>query len=118
MTADSVSQLLNIPIHTCPELREIVSNEKSIQEFKGLSLEELKRLFPKIAEDAELPYPWWKTKFEDLEAVKMRVRALLEDLIEKQEDVPPVWSRGKCCCCFLLSFGDGKKAYGVYNKMV
>ena len=87
MTANHVSQLLNIPIHICPELIEIVLDEKSMQEFKGLKLDELKNLFPKIAEDAELPYPWWKTKLEDMEAVKMRVRTLLESLIEKQEDV-------------------------------
>ena len=87
MTADSVSQLLDIPIHTRSELREIVSNEEIMEEFKGLSLDELKKLFPRIAEDAELPYPWWKTEVEDLEAVKNRVHTLLEDLIKKQEDV-------------------------------
>ena len=101
MTADSVSQLLDIPIHTCSELREIVSNEESMQEFKGLSLDELKRLFPKIAEDAELPYPWWKTEVEDLEAVKMRVRTLLEGLIEKQEDVLLIGHGASAVAAFL-----------------
>ncbi len=87
MTAKYVSKLLNLPIYPCSELREYVPNEECMQGFKGMSLDELKVLFPEIEQDAQLTYPWWKKEIENMEDVKVRVRPFLEQLLKVGEDV-------------------------------
>lgn len=111
MTAKYVSKLLNIPIYPCGELREYVPNKECIQGFKGLSLDELKKLFPEVAENACLLYPWWKTEIENMENVMVRVRPLLERLFEEQEDVLLIGHGASAYACFYCLMDMSKQQF-------
>ncbi len=87
MTAQPVAWAFNTKIELCHELREIIKSEKGIKSFDGKPAEELKKVFPEIADDSDIPYPWWTLKSESFEDVSARVEPFVDKLLEDGEDV-------------------------------
>lgn len=92
-------------------MREVVRSQKTMEEFIGLTLEQIKERYPSVDPEAELSYPWWTTKEEETEDVIERVRSGLEEL-NPQEDIMLVGHGASVYCgCEALQIphkgGDG-----------
>ena len=73
LTAEIIAEETGAEIVPFAPVHEIFRREKQIEEYKGLTAEEIKAKFKHIAEDFELEYPWWPSELEDMEAVAKRV---------------------------------------------
>jgi len=80
-TADVIAEVLDTVFYPEVALREIVKVPDSLIDFRGLTLDGLRRSFPHVAADAVLPYPWWTLAAETSEEVLARVRPFLERLL-------------------------------------
>ena len=87
MTAQPVAKAFNTKIELCHELREIVKNEKGIKSFNGKTASELKQMFPEIADESDVPYPWWTQTRESMSDVRARVEPFVDRLLAGDEDV-------------------------------
>lgn len=85
MTAQPLSWMIGCKIEVDARIREITFPHMTA--FKGRTIEQMKEMFPQIAQQETLPYPWWTSKPETLEEVKNRVRLLVEECLLKGEDV-------------------------------
>lgn len=87
-TSERIAEELGAWHYPEAAIREIVKREEQMVGFVGLTLEELRAEFPRIAPDASLPHPWWTPHAEDAAAVLARVAPFLEALLANgQEDV-------------------------------
>jgi len=85
MTAAQVAKVCGLSISLDPRFREIVQQEEGLEGFEGKTLSQLKAMFPEIRQSS-LPYPWWTVPKNTMEEVIARVRPLIEECIEKNED--------------------------------
>ena len=100
MTADAVAKACSLSIYPDGALREIIKTDEGALEFEGMTLEQLKKEFPLVAEEALLPYPWWKKTKDTKETVIERVSDFWEFLLAS--DVVEV-----------LLVGHGATGYGT-----
>ncbi len=83
-TAHVIADVLDTVIWPEPAIREYTG--PNIFNFQGATLDVLRSQFPRIAPEAELPYPWWTLAQETVDehrqrpGVDARVRAFLEPL--------------------------------------
>jgi broad specificity phosphatase PhoE len=82
-TAQLIAEALDTTFYVEPALREIVKHRSQMEGFRGLGLDDLESRFPRIAPDAELPYPWWTLDVEEDDTVLQRMRPFLERLVEQ-----------------------------------
>ncbi len=84
-TAELVAQVTGSTIVPTPWMHEIFGDQASLDEYQGVPLEELKKRFPHLDENATMEYPWWPTVAESHEDVRQRVVAGIEDLLQKKD---------------------------------
>lgn len=84
-TAELVAREVDAPIYPAPWIHEIFPQQEFLDQYEGPTLEQLQTLFPHVAPDAELVYPWWPKKAENHEDVKARVIPAIDELL-KQKD--------------------------------
>lgn len=99
MTANAVAAACDLPIFPDNALREIIKTDEGAQEFEGMTLEQLQKEFPRVAQGVTLAYPWWE-KFKDTkETVIERVTCFWEKLLKSDEQE-------------VLLVGHGASVYG------
>jgi len=89
-TAEIIARETGCIVTPYAALREIIQSEGHAQNFKGLTIEEIREKYEFIDPEAELEYPWWKedidkpAKIEDFETdVLPRVIEGYNALLEK-----------------------------------
>lgn len=81
-TAEAVAAACNVAIYPEAAFREGVFRQEEIMQLRGKTIEELKELFPHVASDATLEYPWWTTDLEDnLDAYAKRIDPFLDRIL-------------------------------------
>lgn len=106
MTANLAAAECGAPVYVDGALREMFFSEESANAFDGMNLETLKTLFPYVAEDAVLPYPWWTTKVDVLEDITERLKAFWKPILASGNDE-------------VLAVGHGASVFGsmyFFNK--
>ena len=78
-TASIIAEELGLSITPLACMHEIVS--KVDENFSGATVEELKKRYPRVRDDAELPARWWGDSVENLSAVIERVKEGLEPVL-------------------------------------
>ena len=79
-TAQIIAEIGRQPLIPEPALQEHVLREGT-PEFEGLTVDEMRRLYPNVEPDAHVPHPWFAEGPETTEVeVKNRMRPLLEKL--------------------------------------
>lgn len=102
-------------------MREVVRNTKTMLEFTGLTLEQIKQRYPSIDPTSELAYPWWTTQVETTEDVIARVRAGI-DALDPRDDIMLVGHGASVYCgCEALQIphkgGDGYNcSFSMYDS--
>ncbi|MBE7025771.1 MAG: histidine phosphatase family protein [Ruminococcaceae bacterium] len=81
MTASLAADKRDAPIFPDGALREMFFSDEAGEAFSGMTIEELRRLFPHIAPDALLPYPWWTTKKDTLPGLIQRLSSFWEPIL-------------------------------------
>lgn len=94
-------------------MREVVRSVETMQQFTGMTVEQMKQEYPSIAPDAELPYPWWTWELESNEAMVERVGRGIREL-NPQEDVMLV-GHGASVYCGCEALGIPHKGGDGYN---
>ncbi len=87
-TANIIAEITGLKVIPFAPIREIFKTEKQIEEYRGLTLDEIRQKYSRIDEDATLDYPWWTNEIEDTDEVLERVRAgvaLAEELYENEK---------------------------------
>ncbi len=90
-TAELIAKETGALILPYAPIREIMRNEETAKEFKGLTLEQMRERFSYIDPEAQLDYPWWKDKDSLFEVekpadVRARVAQGVKELEEKYPD--------------------------------
>lgn len=85
-TAQQTARMLGAPVLVEKDIREIAKKTTLAPDFRGETIEEMKRRIPEIAPECELAYPWWDHTPEKADDVLARVAPFLEKLIERGED--------------------------------
>lgn len=70
-TAEIIAEITGCEILPFAPIREVMSLANS--EFKGLSTEEIKKLFKHVKKEFKLEYPWWTSNPESTRDVLLRV---------------------------------------------
>jgi len=105
-TAEAVAEETGCAIYPFGPIHEYFPTLEWAQQYVGKTLEELRTLFPHIAPDAELPYPWWDVQVEsDPDVVLARVKEGLDDLLTQ-----PGFAD-----CETLLIGHGASCNGMYR---
>jgi len=87
-TAELIANETGSSIVPVPWFQEIFGDQAAIDAYRGYTIEELRKHYFRIAEDAVLEYPWWVMQAETQEMVKERViRGLNKQLNECTEDI-------------------------------
>jgi len=82
-TADLIAaEIPGVTFRPEPAIREIVVVPERLRAFTGMTLEQIKSLYPTLAPGATLPHPWWTCEAETGEAVLARVSPFLQKLTE------------------------------------
>ena len=69
-TADIISEVNETAFYPEPAIREVTS--ENMHQFTGRKLEELRKLFPNIARDSRLEWPWWSMTPEVVNELRRR----------------------------------------------
>ncbi len=88
-TADLIAEVLGTHFYPEPMMREF-TNPQTIRRFQGMSLEQLRREFAHVAEDAKLAHPWWsldRVERESQEELTERVQPLIDEVKAGDADV-------------------------------
>ncbi len=100
-TADLVAQVLGTTFEVESRIREF-TNVETIGAFKGLTLDQLREAYPRLAQHATLAYPWWSTDRRERESdaeLEARVAPLLRALREAGEPVLLVGHGASVAAC-------------------
>lgn len=99
-TAEIVADELDLTIWTFAPIREIMMQQSTAENLRGMTLEEIRTRYRHIADDAELPWPWWTKHVETRDDVIARVRAGLDELFKdpafRDEEILFVSHGGPC----------------------
>lgn len=82
-TAQIVADICGVKIYPIGWIREMMFSDEGAQKFRGSTIEELRALFPAVADDAELPYPWWTAYMDERETMFARVVRDFEEARQK-----------------------------------
>lgn len=120
-TAECIAEQTGSLIVPWAPMREIVKSWTSIQEFQGLTMEQIRQKYTHIDPEAEMPYPWWTTKEEEPEDVIVRVKAGLDALDPKEDIMLVGHGASSYCACEVLEIphkgGDGYNcSYTMYDS--
>ena len=77
-TANIIAEITGLTVIPFAPIREIFVTEKQIEEYKGLTLAEMREKYSRIDADAKLEYPWWTPVIESVDEVLERVKAGVE----------------------------------------
>lgn len=100
-TAHVIAGELDLFVWPEPAIREFTG--PNIVTFRGATLEELRRRFPRIAPAAELPYPWWTLEPElpdehrQRPAIDARVGAFLQSMLSEHGEDLLMVAHGASC---------------------
>lgn len=112
-TAQVIADYTGSVIIPWAPMREIVRNKEHMEEFVGMTLEQIKEQYPSVAPDAELAYPWWTTELESNDDMVVRVGKGIREL-NPQEDVMLV-GHGASVYCSCEALGIPHKGGDGYN---
>lgn len=84
-TAQVIADYTGSQIVPWAPMRQIVKCQNEMQNFVGMTIEQMKEEYPSIASDARLPYPWWTTDEETADDVTTRIRAAIAELPDNQD---------------------------------
>jgi len=103
-TAQIVADVLDVAVVPAAEIREYVIHETQMDDFSGSTEDDLRRRFSRVADSAELAYPWWTTDIETDEDIEARVRPLIDRVVDLPEDA--------------LLVGHGVSVAGVHRSIL
>lgn len=87
-TAELIAKETGAKIVPAPWMQEIFGDRDIIETYRGSTIDELKKYYFGISEDASLEYPWWVQEPETYEMVKERVKKGIEKMTDGEtEDV-------------------------------
>jgi hypothetical protein len=72
-TAELIAKETGAKIVPTPWMQEIFGERDIVDTYRGSTIDELKKYYFGISEDASLDYPWWVKEPENHEMVKERV---------------------------------------------
>lgn len=105
-TAQIISEITEIPVHTFAPIREIMKTQEQVDTTTGKTLDELKEMFDCIDESSELDYPWWSFVPENHDMVYDRVKKGFDALFPTLN-----------CDCLIIghgaSFYEANRVLGV-----
>ena len=102
MTSDIAAKECGAKVYPDGELREMFFSDEAAQEFAGMNIEKIKEEFLTVAEDAELPYPWWTKAMDNKEIIAKRLKAFWDKYIKLDFDE-------------ILVVGHGASLFGSIN---
>ena len=85
-TAQQTARMVGVPILVEKNIREIAKKTTLAPDFRGETIEEMKRRIPEITPECALAYPWWDHTPETSDDVLARVAPFLDRLMERGED--------------------------------
>lgn len=106
MTANLAATQCGASVYTDGELREMFFSDEAARDFVGMTLDDIKKTFPKVAHDAELAYPWWTKTLDTKKMVVERLEKFWDKVIKTDIDE-------------VLAVGHGASVYGTiyyFNK--
>lgn len=80
-TANIIAEELDLPFTPLPCLHEIFVQSNPDNLFKGLTADEIVARYNRARVTADMPYPWWEEKTEDLSDVIERLRNGLQPVL-------------------------------------
>lgn len=83
-TAQLIAEECKTKIYPEACLREFFFSDESARKFQGMKLCDIRRYCGYIAEDACLPYPWWKSAKDDYEKIKKRSCEFWERILKSE----------------------------------
>ena len=87
-TAELIAKETGAKIVPTPWMQEIFGDRDIVDTYRGSTIDELKKYYFGISEDASLDYPWWVQEPETHEMVKERVVNGIKKMMEEErEDV-------------------------------
>lgn len=84
MTASIAESVCHAPIYPNGALREMFFSDEAGNAFVGMTQEQLMQLFPSIAQDASLPYPWWTTYKDELNGIMDRLEIFWDAVLDSE----------------------------------
>lgn len=85
-TAEIIAELTGSVIYPTAGFHEIFRAEDTVNEFRGADIDTLKKRFPSVARDADLPLRWWTKTIEKYEDVRYRVAVAIDNIIDSREE--------------------------------
>lgn len=73
-TADIIAKITGLSVIPFAPIREIFKTGEQIDEYKGLTLEEMREKYECIDQNVSLDYPWWTPVIESEEEVLQRIK--------------------------------------------
>lgn len=120
-TAQVIADYTGSKIVPWAPMREIVRSKKVMEEFTGLTLEQIRERYPSVDPDATLAYPWWTTKEESTEDMIERVNAGIVTLDPNEDAMLVGHGASVYCGCEALKIphkgGDGYNcSFSMYDS--
>lgn len=87
-TADIIAGITGLTVIPFAPIREIFKTEQQIKDYKGLTLDEMRKKYKNIDPEITLDYPWWTPDIENEDEVLERINkgiALAESLYGDEE---------------------------------
>ena len=106
MTANLAADECGASIYPDGALREMFFSDEAGEAFSGMTIDALQDLFPHIAPDATLSYPWWTTEKDALPLLATRLSDFWEPILSSGLDE-------------VLAVGHGASVFGsmyFFNK--
>ena len=85
-TAELIAKETGAKIVPTPWMQEIFGDRDIVETYQGSTIDELKKYYFGISEEATLDYPWWVQEPETHQMVKERVAKGIEKLMNEETD--------------------------------
>jgi len=114
-TAGIISEITGSLIYPTAAFHEIFRSDASAENFRGADADRLRQLFPNVAADASLDYPWWAERAEDAEDVRFRVAHGMQKIMDSRDGDFLVVGHGASVSAVLTYLVAGPFRSPVYN---
>ncbi len=104
MTACIAAEVCGAPVYPNGALREMFFSDEAGKAFIGMNLEQLQQLFPSVAQDSSLPFPWWTTNKDEWPDLIERLRVFWDAVLDADYEELLVVGHGASCVWSIFYF--------------
>ena len=111
-TANIIAEKTELTVIPFAPIREIFKTKEQTEKYKGLTLEEMRARYDRIAPEATLDYPWWTPTVESWEEIIDRIKqgiALADELYGDGEIL--FVGHGASSCALIEVYGIPKRLH-------